>query len=66
MKYPSGKTPAQMTEDMEEFGLKEHDVGYIDGYVHDHSSRPCAVFVRESDGMISLVPINYYMKAIVD
>lgn len=65
MRYPKGKTPAQLTEDIGRLGLEEHDLGYIDGYLRAGDSRPYAIFVREDDGLISAVPINC-LKALFD
>ena len=60
MNIPVGKTKAQLTKNKEVFGLKEFDVGYIDGYITAgtmNSERPYAVFVRD-DGVIGLIDIN--------
>jgi hypothetical protein len=54
--YPPGKTPAQLRSDAFQTDLKKGDLGYIDDYVQADNS-PYAVFVRESDGLIDIVPI---------
>ena len=65
MNYPNGKTPAQLTKNINQSDLKELDLGYIDGYVQAADSRPYALFVREDDGLIDMVPVNC-VKALFD
>ena len=57
MKYPEGKTPAQIRRDINQTNFKQFDLGYIDGYVQAADTRPYAVFVRE-DGVVDLVPVH--------
>ncbi len=45
--------------------VKDGDIGYIDGYVSGGDGRPCAVFVRLTDGVVDLV-YNHSLKAIYD
>ena len=65
MKYPAGKTPAQIKDDVYQEPFKRLDVGYIDGYVRGGDNRPVAVFVRESDGYIGFLP-TYQLQALFD
>jgi hypothetical protein len=65
MKYPKGKTPAQLTSNVNQSRLREHDLGYIDGYVKAADDRPYAVFVRKGDGVIDMVPMDQ-IKALFD
>ena len=64
MKYPEGKTPAQLTNNVNQSELKSGDIGYIDGYVQAADRRSYAVFVRE-DGLVDLAPV-YCVKALFD
>lgn len=65
MKYPVGKTRAQIQQDIHQEQLKQFDMGYIDGYVQAADGRAYAVFVRESDGVIGFAPL-YLIKALFD
>ena len=64
-KYPKGKTPAQLRNNINQSVLREFDIGYIDGYVQAADSRPYAVFVRDIDGVVDMVPLNS-IKALFD
>jgi len=55
---PKGKTHAKILSDIHQTDLKHGDMGYIDGYVRAGDSRPYAVFVRYSDGLIDFVPLH--------
>lgn len=58
IKHPAGKTPAQLKSNVHQSNLREFDLGYIDGNVQGADSRPYAVFVREIDGLVDMVPIH--------
>lgn len=57
-RYPEGKTPAMLKIDVHQSELKKGDYGYIDGYASGGDGRPYAVFVRDDDGVIDLVPFQ--------
>lgn len=52
------KTRATITGDIYQSELRKNDAGYIDGYVQAADSRPYAVFVRDSDGIVDLVHLH--------
>ena len=68
MKLPTGKTKCRIIDARRTFrlfkrkvfrtDLKKGDTGYIDGYVRGVSSCPHAVFVRDSDGVVDLLPLD--------
>ena len=58
---PTGKTKAWIKFDVRQSDLIQGDDGYIDGYIKDSDDKPCAVFVRFSDGLIDMVPVRGLM-----
>jgi len=60
---PTGKTKAWIKLDVNQSDLIQGDDGYIDGYVIGRDNRPYAVFVRFSDGLIDMVPLNSVMAS---
>ena len=58
------KTKAIITGNVHQSDLNGGDTGYIDGYVRGGDDRPCAVFVRDDDGLVDMVEL-YLVKAIV-
>jgi hypothetical protein len=58
MRLPEGKTRVQLEENVNQSVLSKNDIGYIDGYVQAADRRPYAIFVRSTDGVVDMVPLN--------
>lgn len=65
-----GKTRVTLNQDLravseyEQYDLKKNDLGYIDAYI-PLDNGVYAVFVRESDGLISLLALRR-LRAVTD